>query len=309
MENNIEQNIQFSLEFHYEFYDDSIHVMDARSFNFCELQLLKAIEELQKYVGEAKIEVGIEKRAEGSLIETIIVTLENFSESKAFIAVLTAFLTYFFTKKRSKLDDANKRLEILDKIKKASLTQEEALALIGNDSILKKLISSYYNKLAEQNEVKSVSVKGKHGNVQFAKASIESVYFKSHIVEEKETKQVYMGTTLGVCSPILISGHGKKWKGIFNGKVIEFVVEDKSFLQQVYHNDFKFGSTTTLKCDLVEKTKVLNGNSYEIIGEPTYAVIKVDEVNDNEHFQRFTKRYRKQKSDARQLDLFDDKLS
>lgn len=309
MENNIEQSIQFSLEFHYEFYDDSIHVMDARSFNFCELQLLKAIEELQKYVGEAKIEVGIEKRAEGSLIETIIVTLENFSESKAFIAVLTAFLTYFFTKKRSKLDDANKRLEILDKIKKASLTQEEALALIGNDSILKKLISSYYNKLAEQNEVKSVSVKGKHGNVQFAKASIESVYFKSHIVEEKETKQVYMGTTLGVCSPILISGHGKKWKGIFNGKVIEFVVEDKSFLQQVYHNDFKFGSTTTLKCDLVEKTKVLNGNSYEIIGEPTYAVIKVDEVNDNEHFQRFTKRYRKQKSDARQLDLFDDKLS
>ena len=305
----MKQNIQFALEFHYEFYDDSIHVMDARSFNFCELQLLKAIEELQKYVGEAKIEVGIEKRAEGSLIETIILSLENLSESKAFIALLTAFLTYFFTKKRSKLEDANKRLEILDKIKKADITKEEALALIGKDPILKKLISSYYNRLAEQNEVKSVAVKGKHEDVLFANASIESVDFKTHIVEEKEAKQVYMGTTLGVCSPVLISGHGKKWKGIFNGKVIEFVVEDKSFLQQVYHNDFKFGSTTTLKCDLVEKTKVLNGNSHEIIGEPTYAVIKVDEVNDNEHFQRFTKRYRKQENDARQLDLFDDKLN
>ena len=123
----MEKNIQFSLEFHYEFYDDSIHVMDARSFNFCELQLLKAIEELQKYVGEAKIEVGIEKRAEGSLIETIILTLENLSESKAFIALLTAFLTYFFTKKRSKLEDVNKRLEILDKIKKADLTKEEEI--------------------------------------------------------------------------------------------------------------------------------------------------------------------------------------
>ena len=305
----MKQDIQFSLEFHYEFYDDSIHAMDARSFNFCELQLIKAIEELQKYVGEAKIEVGIEKRAEGSLIETIILTLENLSESKAFIALLTAFLTYFFTKKRSKLEDANKRLEILDKIKKADLTKEEALALIGKDPILKKLISSYYNRLAEQNEVKSVAVKGKHEDVLFANASIESVDFKTHIVEEKEAKQVYMGTTLGVCSPVLISGHGKKWKGIFNGKVIEFVVEDKSFLQQVYHNDFKFGSTTTLKCDLVEKTKVLNDNSHEIIGEPIYAVIKVDEVNDNEHFQRFTKRYRKQEADARQLDLFDDKLN
>lgn len=301
----MKKNIQFSLEFHYEFYDDSIHVMDARSFNFCELQLLKAIEELQKYVGEAKIEVGIEKRAEGSLIETIILTLENLSESKAFIALLTAFLTYFFTKKRSKLEDANKRLEILDKIKKADLTKEEALALIGKDPILKKLISSYYNRLAEQNEVKSVAVKGKHEDVLFANASIESVDFKTHIVEEREAKQLYMGTTLGVCSPVLISGHGKKWKGIFNGKVIEFAVEDKSFLQQVYHNDFKFGSTTTLKCDLVEKTKVLNDNFQEIIGEPTYAVIKVDEVNDNEHFQRFTKRYRKQEADARQLDLFD----
>ena len=305
----MKQDIQFSLEFHYEFYDDSIHAMDARSFNFCELQLIKAIEELQKYVGEAKIEVGIEKRAEGSLIETIILTLENLSESKAFIALLTAFLTYFFTKKRSKLEDVNKRLEILDKIKKADITKEEALALIGKDPILKKLISSYYNRLAEQNEVKSVAVKGKHEDVLFANASIESVDFKTHIVEEKEAKQVYMGTTLGVCSPVLISGHGKKWKGIFNGKVIEFVVEDKSFLQQVYHNDFKFGSTTTLKCDLVEKTKVLNDNSHEIIGEPIYAVIKVDEVNDNEHFQRFTKRYRKQEADARQLDLFDDKLN
>lgn len=59
---------------------------------------------------------------------------------------------------------------------------------------------------------------------------------------------------------------------------------------------------------LVEKTKVLNGNSREIIGEPTYAVIKVVEVNDNEHFLRFTMRYRKQENDARQLDLFDDKL-
>lgn len=241
------------------------------------------------------------------MIETIILTLENLSESKAFIALLTAFLTYFFTKKRSKLEDANKRLEILDKIKKADLTKEEALALIGKDPILKKLISSYYNRLAEQNEVKSVAVKGKHEDVQFANASIESVDFKTHIVEEREAKQVYMGTTLGVCSPVLISGHGKKWKGIFNGKVIEFAVEDKSFLQQVYHNDFKFGSTTTLKCDLVEKTKVLNDNFQEIIGEPTYAVIKVDEVNDNEHFQRFTKRYRKQESDARQLELFDDK--
>ena len=243
------------------------------------------------------------------MIETIILTLENLSESKAFIALLTAFLTYFFTKKRSKLEDVNKRLEILDKIKKADLTKEEALALIGKDPILKKLISSYYNRLAEQNEVKSVAVKGKHEDVQFANASIESVDFKTHIVEEREAKQVYMGTTLGVCSPVLISGHGKKWKGIFNGKVIEFVVEDKSFLQQVYHNDFKFGSTTTLKCDLVEKTKVLNGNSHEIIGEPTYAVIKVDEVNDNEHFQRFTKRFRKQEADARQLYLFDEKLS
>lgn len=130
------------------------------------------------------------------MIETIILTLENLSESKAFIALLTAFLTYFFTKKRSKLEDVNKRLEILDKIKKADLTQE-ALALIGKDPILKKLISSYYNRLAEQNEVKSVAVKGKHEDVQFANASIESVDFKTHIVEEREAKQVYMGTTLG----------------------------------------------------------------------------------------------------------------
>lgn len=53
----MKQNIQFALEFHYEFYDDSIHVMDARSFNFCELQLLKAIEELQNMLEKLKLKL------------------------------------------------------------------------------------------------------------------------------------------------------------------------------------------------------------------------------------------------------------
>lgn len=293
------ENVQLSLEVHYQFYNDGIHEMDARAFNYCELQLLKAIEELNKYCEVSKLEVGIKERQEGSLIETILVTVKSIEDSKLFSCILSAFVGYFFNKRKSKLEDIEKRIDILQKIKAGNLTEEEAETLVGKDKILQKLISSYYKKLQDQEEIRQVSVIGcRHDEKRevFAQAAIQSSDFNDHIVDESETTQNYIGTTIGICSPVLIPGHGKKWKGIFNGHSIEFVIEDHDFLKQVFHNDFKFGATTTIKCDLAEKVKPM--------GEPSYTVTNVEEVNDNEHFQRSTKMYRKKQADLRQLELF-----
>lgn len=292
-------DVQLSLEVHYQFYNDEVHEMDARAFNYCELQLLKAIEELNKYLEVSKLEVGIEERQKGSLIETIIITVKAIENSKFFSCILSAFVGYFFNKRKSKLDDIAKRIDVLQKLKESDLTEEEAEILVGKDKTLKKLISSYYKRLQEQENVKQVSVTGRtrdEKNDIFAKACIQSCNFGDHIVDDEETTQKYSGTTIGICSPVLIPGHGKKWKGIFNGRFIEFVIDDHDFLKQVFHNDFKFGATTTIKCDLTEKTRP--------IGEPSYTVTNVEEVNDNEHFQKSTKKYRKILADKRQLELF-----
>ena len=31
------RNVQIALEVHYQFYNDEVHEMDARAFNYCEL--------------------------------------------------------------------------------------------------------------------------------------------------------------------------------------------------------------------------------------------------------------------------------
>lgn len=100
------------------------------------------------------------------------------------------------------------------------------------------------------------------------------------------------------------TGHSKTWNGIYSGKTIPFKIEDKDFLKQVYANEIKFGSATTIKCTLQIKTKrIIAEDEATVKEENTYIVKSVQTWADDQCFQRDTKRYKKQKADDRQLTL------
>lgn len=283
--------------------------MDAKIHNECERQLLLALDALKAYTGEFHVEVKVPNK--GGVIDEFILQLFDPSMGEIVKIFLAAFLTYYFTKKGNKREDILKGIEIVEKIKEKKLTEEEALAIVANDKNLRKIVSNYYKSVEKEPQIKSIETSsnevGQHENTPIRR--IERKDFQSHIVETdtSEETQVIEGTTIGVFSPILQKGHGKTWNGIYSGKTIQFKVEDKEFLEQVYNNEVKFGSATTIKCTLqIKRKKTQTEGEPNIKEDFEYFVKDVLTWADDEHFQSETKRYKKIKADKRQLELFPD---
>ena len=89
-----EQNID--VQIHYYLFDAETHQMDARVHNDCEHQFLLALDILKTYIGDFKVDVGVRK--EGGVIDEFFINvvpgLVDFSK-----IIITAFITYYFTKK------------------------------------------------------------------------------------------------------------------------------------------------------------------------------------------------------------------
>lgn len=301
--NNIKE---LELHLHYILEQEGIHQMDAKVHNEGERQFLLALDVLKSYTGEFHVEVKVPN--EGGVIDEFIIHLFDPSVGEFIKIILTAFITYYFTKRGNRREDILKGIEIVEKIKEKKLTEEEALAIVAEDKNLRKIVSNYYKIAEKETQIvcieTSCNEEGKIDNAIMQR--IERKDFQSHIIETdtSEELQIIEGTTIGVFSPILQKGHGKTWSGIYSGKTISFKIEDKDFLGQVYNNEVKFGAATTIKCNLQIKRKKTWTNDSPIVTEDFEYIVKdVLTWADDEHFQSETKRYRKIKADNLQLHL------
>ena len=263
---------------------------------------------LKAYIGDYRIEVRVPQN--GGLIDEFVV-LANPHIADFAKMIIAAFFTYYFTKKQNKRDNILKGLEIIEKIKNQSLTKEEALAVVSSDKKLRKIVSNYYKSAENDNQIASIEASTSRSDNQedISVSRIEKQEFQSHIIETEHTEQTQLieGTTIAVFSPVLQKGHGKIWNGIYSGKSIPFKIEDKDFLKQVYNNEIKFGSATTIKCNLqITKKEVWDEGDLQKKEDFEYVVKDVINWSDDEHFQNETKHYKKIKEQKRQLDLFPD---
>ena len=277
--------------------------MDAKIHNECERKFLSALENLKNYTGDFNIDVAVPN--EGGFIDEFIINILDIKVSNAVQIILSAFITFYFTKKINVRDDILKGIDIMEKIKNGSLTEDEAMTLVAKDKKLKKLISDYYKTAEKDSQLKSVEVSAEKGNTSIASSNIRRENFQTHIIETDctESTRTIEGATISILSPVLQKGHGKIWDGIYSGKTIQFKITDKEFLKQVYDNDIKFGSATTIKCSLQITTRQIIEDDNTVKEEDTYLVKYVQAWSDDQHYQNETKRYRKQKTDDRQLSL------
>lgn len=299
---------ELEIKLHYILKEEGVHQMDAKVHNECERQFLLALDVLKAYIGDYRIEVRVPQN--GGLIDEFVV-LANPHIADFAKMIIAAFFTYYFTKKQNKRDNILKGLEIIEKIKNQSLTKEEALAVVSSDKKLRKIVSNYYKSAENDNQIASIEASTSRGENQedISVSRIEKQEFQSHIIETEHTEQTQSieGTTIAVFSPVLQKGHGKIWNGIYSGKSIPFKIEDKDFLKQVYNNEIKFGSATTIKCNLqITKKQVWDEGDLQKKEDFEYVVKDVINWSDDEHFQNETKRYKKIKEQKRQLDLFSD---
>ena len=86
------------------------------------------------------------------------------------------------------------------------------------------------------------------------------------------------------------------WRGIYSGLPIEFKIDDKDFLEQVYDQEIKFGNGTSITCNLQIETKTTIKDDIE--EAKTYYIVKlITQWSDDEHFQYDTKKYKKIKKE------------
>lgn len=296
------------LHLHYVLQQEGVHQMDAKVHNECEKQFLSALDVLKSYTGDFHVEVKVP--TEGGVVDEFIIHLLPNGNEVVF-TILSALITYYFTKKSSKRDNILKGIDIVEKIKSGSLTEEEAMQLVANDRKLKKIISNYYSSVEREPRVIQIETSSNEigTNPKSVRKKITRQEFQTHIIETdtNETTQVIEGTTISILSPILQKGHGHKWNGIYSGKTISFKIDDKDFLKQVYNNEVKFGAATIIKCNLQIRQKTTNVEGDTTVKEEYEYIVKdVLTWADDEHYQNETKRYKRIKEEKRQLSLFPD---
>lgn len=295
----------FEFQIHYYLNKEDLHQMDARVLNECEKQLLDAFDIIKAFIGEYNVEIGTKK--EGGLIEILVVPAITIIGYETVKNLFNALIQKFFSSTQTKLTNTKDRIEILEKIKNGNLTKEEAEILV-DDKKIKKCVSNYFKSLDKANDVTSVdaSIRAKGETEPFSSAQIVRADFTKKILSDTtiEDKKEIAGTTIRILSPVLQQGHGKVWRGYYSAKPIDFKMLDKDFLKQVYDNEIKFGANTVITCTLVISTKQKIENGEETEKKPEYAVKDVLKWEDDDTFQNYTKRYRKIKTDERQLNLF-----
>lgn len=295
----------FEFQIHYHLNQEDLHQMDARVFNECERQLLDAFDIVKTFTGGYNIEIAPKKK--GGLIEILVIPAITIIGYETVKNLFDALIQKFFSSTQTKLTNTKDRIEILEKIKSGNLTKEEAEILV-DDKKIRKCVSNYFKSLDKANNVTYVDASANaKGEIEpFSSAQIVKADFSKKILSDTtiEDKTETAGTTIRILSPVLQQGYNKVWWGYYSGEKIEFRVLDKEFLAQVYNNEIKFGSNTSITCTLVTsiKHKIENGEEMDVKIE--YAVKDVIQWEDDNTFQNHTKRYKKIKAAERQLDLF-----
>lgn len=296
----------FEFQIHYYLNQEGLHQMDARVLNECEKQLLDAFDIIKAFTGEFDVEIGPKK--EGGLIENLVVSAITIIGYETVKNLFNALIQKFFSSTQTKLANSKDRIELMEKIKKGDLTKEEADILI-EDKRVRKCASKYFKELDKAKEVTSVgaSIRANDDPEPFSTAKIVRADFTKKILLDTtiEDKTETAGTTIRILSPVLQKGHGQIWRGFYSGKPIDFKVQDKDFLEQVYRDEIKFGTNTVITCTLVTSIKHKIENGEETEAKTEYAIKDVLKWEDDNTFQNYTKRYKKIEADKRQLNLFD----
>lgn len=97
---NVSSNTNLKIELRYSFDDENKHSINAEIFNECEKQFIKAIKSTEKYFDDT-IEIKINPREEGSLIDILTVVVNNPEIRTNFTTLLIIFATKFFNSKFS----------------------------------------------------------------------------------------------------------------------------------------------------------------------------------------------------------------
>ena len=306
----MKSEIIVELNVHYFLSEEGVHQMNAKTFNECQKQLILALEAYSS--NSTEVQVDVIARGEGGVIDGFIikflsdVAYDLFKDKiKGFIQKIIKrfFANDLQNKRMSDAEVAQIWAEYKPLLEQGIMTKEEVEIIAkGNDNLV-QLVSNYYKKILGEQTIVAINASANVENQPIISQTIEKKHFPLKIVEDishQETETI-TATDIQIVSPVLQTKHGENWRGMFNGISIEFKVEDKLFLSQVYNNEIKFGSFTIIRCNLAI-VHIFNEDGIEDEKKRKFIVKEVLNWADDETLQyQDTKTYRRIKDNKRQL--------
>lgn len=282
------------LELHYYFNDQS-HSMDAHVRNKCESELLAILHEIALEFG-IKLRIDSEAYKEGGLRDIWKLTGANGNQISIIISLLTLVLSMVSSsdhdldnlkKEEAKLSIQEKKLQI-EKLKKELSSQSVTYETISSaaDAVDKNLKvvtrrSNFYKTIIHCHKIKSVGFTSldKDDKVTDKEKIVTRNDFHKFILQSDVMPSLtYERARIEIISPVLKMGD-YKWRGVFEGEPISFMMLDNDFKQDVLLQRISFQNGSVIECVLKVSRKL---NEVGEVVPQSYIVETVIEKIDGE---------------------------
>ena len=132
---------------------------------------------------------------------------------------------------------------------------------------IKKKQSGLYKNLAADNDIEKFSVESvdEHTNEFVEQASVSREEFGTFVLDSGDLEpEIDRNATIVIISSVLNDNGRLKWKGEYNGEIIDFYMSDDDFKQSILLNQVKFGANDLLS-GVLKKNRKINEVGEEVI--------------------------------------------
>lgn len=281
--------------FHYHLTDE-LHQIDAKIHNDAEKEILGLIYDVFEVL-KIDADISLVLETEGGWRDIFKVCIKGITTVGALSGLIYPIIVSAITSnpelENEQIENLRAQTELIKiqtkqikekEIKDKSKQIKEAIVINNiynncadlnlSDNIAKreKRQSNLYNNINKDASISAFSIETSSNNTFTEISKVERSNFQSFIKETHDERTIDEDATIELVAPI-INGNAKlKWKGVYNGILIDFYMKDKEFRNKIFQNEVHFENHTTMSAVLEIKKKLSNTETEESI---TYSVITV----------------------------------
>lgn len=310
-----------SLELHY-FLEENQHHIDAIVRHKCEREILFIAKEILDTL-DIEADILIAPPKEGGFIDKWKFLKKNKDQLQIlspFAVIIIMQLLGYLPKPTSKLEELQIQSTQLD-IEEKKLRIDKAKEELNNNSDPKEIIevlgtnhkvikhrSNFYSYLTQYQDVNKVSFKPFFEEQEIGTPIvIERDDFQKFILTSDELPTLIVKKAIiEIVSPV-IKNLNYKWKGIYEGEVIDFNMSDSAFKMKVINKEISFENGFFIECNLEIKRRIDDFGEVKSFGYKVQAVtgqVTDDVVIETEQGKRIRHQEKISEIEKKQTKLF-----
>lgn len=252
------------IEIHY-FLRDGVHSADAFVISKAESEFIHLIKEVASHL-DVHLKLETEALSEGGIVQRWKVFNANSGGIACIFTLITLVMTLLPDSDQEliELQKEEKRLQIQllkNELKEQQIPSkeniEEAAGELSADIKIVKRKSNFYQAIQSEEKIEAIELTPTENEEPTDEpVRVDRDRFASFIALTGELPtQIDEEAIIEIISPVLKKGKFK-WKGYYNGVLIDFWLQDKDFKESVLRKEVDFHSGTAIDCVLEKKIKV-----------------------------------------------------